>query len=113
MRSFLERPVVKVPEAEAPGVYQRASPLARVNADAPPFLVIQGTSDNLIFPAESRAFVDALRGVSAAPVLYAEVPRGQHAFDATPSVRTAHVVSGVERFLTGVLAAHRARVPGA
>lgn len=97
---FVERRVVKVPQADAPAVYERATPLARVNEDAPPFMVVQGTSDNLVFPAESRAFVDRLRLTSRAPVVYAEIPRGQHAFDAVPSLRTARVVAGVERFLT-------------
>ena len=104
---FVERLVVKAPLADAPAVYARATPLKRVNEDAPPFLVIQGTSDNLVFPAESRAFVARLRDVSNAPVAYAEIPRAQHAFDALPSVRTAHVVSAIERFLTSVHTAHR------
>ena len=56
-------------------------PLARVHAGAPPFLLVQGTSDNLVSPDESRAFVDKLRTNSSAVVAYAEVPRGQHAFD--------------------------------
>jgi acetyl esterase/lipase len=95
----VERNVVRVAPAEAPQVYERAAPTTRVNAAAPPFLVVQGTSDNLVLPAESRAFVDRLRGASRQPVVYAEIPRGHHAFDAVPSVRTAHVVAGVERFL--------------
>ena len=60
-----------------------------------PFLVVQGTSDNLVSPDESRAFVDKLRTNSSAVVAYAEVPRGQHAFDAVASVRTGHVINGV------------------
>jgi acetyl esterase/lipase len=105
-QSFVERLVVKVPMADAPAVYAHASALKRVNDDAPPFLVIQGTSDNLVFPAESRALVSRLRAVSKAPTAYAEIPRAQHEFDALPSVRTAHVVSGVERFLRHVHAGH-------
>ena len=46
-------------------------------------------------PDESRAFVDKLRTNSSAVVAYAEVPRGQHAFDAVASVRTSHVINGV------------------
>ena len=107
MRLFLERPVVKVPLADAPAVYERGTPLARVTEGAPPFFVVQGTSDNLVFPAESRAFVERLRRTSRASVAYAEVPRGHHAFDAVPSIRTARVVQGVERFLDDVYARHR------
>ena len=104
---LLERFVVRVPSADAPATYERGNPLLRVNEDAPPFLVIQGSSDNLVFPAESRGLVDRLREVSHAPVAYAEIPRAQHAFDVFPSVRTAHVISGVERFLAHVHSAHR------
>ncbi len=78
-----------------------------MNADAPPFMVVQGTSDNLVFPAEARAFVDRLRETSRAPVVHLEITRGQHAFDAVLSVRTARVVAGVERFLAHTYAAYR------
>lgn len=104
----LEKPVVKVPLAEAPDLYERASPLARVSADAPPFLVVQGGADNLVPPAEARAFVERLRAVSRSPVAYAEVPGAQHAFDAVASVRTGHAIRGVERFLAHAYTAHRA-----
>jgi acetyl esterase/lipase len=108
---FVERYVVKLPAADAPDVYTRATPLARLNENAPPFMVVQGTSDNLVYPAESRAFVDRLRETSRAPVVYAEVPRGHHAFDAVPSVRTAHVVAGVERFLAHTYSVYREARP--
>ena len=104
---FVERHVVKAQQDEVPGVYERATPLHRVNEAAPPFMVVQGTSDNLVFPAESRAFVDRLRHTSHAAVVYAEVPRGHHAFDAVPSIRTARVVAGVERFLAHTYSRHR------
>ena len=52
--------------------------------------------------AEARAFVAALRAVSKSLVLYAELPYTQHAFDVLPSVRSAHAVAAVVRFLEGV-----------
>jgi acetyl esterase/lipase len=79
--------------------FEKASPLARVRADAPPFFVIHGSSDSLVEVAQARAFVDALRAVSHEPVAYAELPGTQHAFDVFPSIRSAHVVRGVDRFL--------------
>jgi acetyl esterase/lipase len=109
LRLFLERPVVKVPKESAPEVYALATPLGRVVEGAPPFLVVQGTSDNLVLPAESRAFVERLRAVSRAPVLYLEVPRGAHWFDAVPSLRTASTVAAIEAFLEAVRAARAAR----
>ena len=70
-----------------------------MRADAPPFFVIHGSSDSLVEVAQARAFVDALRAVSHEPVAYAELPGTQHAFDVFPSIRSAHVVRGVDRFL--------------
>ena len=46
-----------------------------------------------------RAFVQRLRKVSQHSVVYAELPGAQHAFDVFPSIRSAHVVRGVDRFL--------------
>jgi len=46
--------------------------------------------------------VSALREVSKSVVLYAELPYTQHAFDVLPSVRSAHGVAAVVRFLEGV-----------
>jgi acetyl esterase/lipase len=82
-----------------PEIYRAASPLARVSDAAPPFFVIHGHDDSLIPVPEARAFVDALRAVSTNPVVYAELAGAQHAFDIFPSIRSAHVVRGVERFL--------------
>ena len=108
---LVERFVVKAPLAGNRGLYERAAPLAQIHGDAPPFLVVQGTSDNLVFPAESRAFVERMRSTSQAAVAYVEVPRGHHEFDAVASVRTGHVVDGVARFLTHIHAAHRRTAP--
>ena len=108
---LVERFVVKAPLAEDPTPYARAAPLTRVHADAPAFLVVQGTSDNLVSLDESRAFVDKLRANSSAVVAYAEVPRGQHAFDAVASVRTGHVIDGVGRFLNHVHSEYRQTAP--
>lgn len=97
--SLLERYVMGVSPRAGIDTYRAASPLFRVRADAPPFFVIHGRADSLIPVGEAREFVEALRGVSKEPVVYAELAGAQHAFDVFPSVRSAHVVRGVERFL--------------
>jgi dipeptidyl aminopeptidase/acylaminoacyl peptidase len=79
--------------------FEKASPLLRVRRDAPPFFVIHGRSDSLVGVEQAREFVRALRQVSEQPVGYAELPGTQHAFDVFPSIRSAHVVRGVDRFL--------------
>jgi acetyl esterase/lipase len=108
---IVERFVVKKPLAENATLYERGSPLSRVHRDAPPFLVVQGTTDNLVSPAESRVFVERMRSTSEAVVAYVEVPRAHHAFDVVPSVRTGHVIAGVDRFLTHVYTLHRQTAP--
>ena len=89
--------------ASYPEDYRAASPLSRVVPDAPPFFVIHGSNDSLVPVPEARAFVDRLRAVSQNPVAYAEIGGAQHAFDIFPSIRSAHVVRGVERFLDWTL----------
>jgi acetyl esterase/lipase len=86
-------------EATYPDDYRSASPLFRVTADAPPFLVVHGRNDTLVPVAEARAFVTRLRAVAKNPVAYAEIPGAQHAFDVFPSFRSAGVLRGVARFL--------------
>ena len=79
--------------------FEKASPLLRVGPHAPPFLVIHGHHDTMVEVSQARQFVEVLRAVSTSTVGYAELPGTQHAFDVFPSVRSAHVVRGVDRFL--------------
>ncbi|MDT4919052.1 MAG: hypothetical protein QOH89_3752 [Pseudonocardiales bacterium] len=95
----LLRPYVMSRSATYPDDYRAASPLYRVSAEAPPFLVLHGTNDTLVPVADGRAFVDRLREHAKNPVAYAELAGAQHAFDVFPSLRSAAVVRGVARFL--------------
>jgi len=99
---LLERQVFKQRIAENPKLFEDASPLYRVHAEAPPFFVVHGTNDTLVSVGTARQFVGALREVSKSPVLYAELPYTQHAFDVLPSVRSAHTVAAIVRFLEAV-----------
>ncbi|MGB8650505.1 MAG: alpha/beta hydrolase [Mycobacteriales bacterium] len=90
--------------------YERASPLAQVHADAPPFLVVHGRNDTLVPVEEARLLVERLRAVSTQPVLYLELPGTEHAFDVFPSIRSDHVVRAVGRFCE--LLRERATSPG-
>jgi acetyl esterase/lipase len=99
LRWVLERYVFKAWRDESPEPFRDASPLHRVHAKAPPFLVIHGDADSLTAVEDARRFVAALREASPAPVLYAEMHGGQHAFDLVPSLRTAPVIEAIERFL--------------
>lgn len=98
-KRFFAKVVLKKSFRDDPDAYRRASPVARVNADAPPFFVIHGTHDSLVPVAQARQFTARLRAISKAPVCYAELPHAQHAFEIFHSPRTAHVVRAVDRFL--------------
>ena len=79
--------------------FQRASPLFRINPDAPPFLIIHGDKDSMIPFTEGRAFAEKLEQTSSNPVAYAQISGGQHAFDMLPSIRSEYVIQGVEKYL--------------
>ena len=97
-RSLLERLVLKTGDEQA---HADASPLQAVRhaAGIPPFLVIHGRNDTLVPVVEARLFVQRLRELSSQPVCYIELPGTQHAFDVFPSIRSAHVVRAVGRFV--------------
>ena len=101
---FLSRVVMPGKLADHPELYAAMSPVEHVNADAPPFLVIQGELDVLVWREESKAFADELSAVSNQPVVYWEVPGAQHAFDIFNSRRSAAAVDVCERFAAVVAA---------
>jgi acetyl esterase/lipase len=121
MAPFLQRVVMKCSPHERRTLWDSASPISRVHADAPPFFVIHGTHDALAYVEDARLFVQALRAVSRNPVVYAEIPGAQHAFEIFHSVRCAYAVDAVGAFLEYVRAslahqpgeesAHAARRP--
>jgi acetyl esterase/lipase len=99
MGKHLERLVIGAKRAADPDVFDRASPMSRINADAPPFLISHGTNDTLIPVEEGRLFARLLRDVSKAPVVYAELPRAQHAFDIFGTPRANQAAEAVAHFL--------------
>jgi len=114
IQRFFEPIVMKKRLCDDPDAFRKASPIDLVRPDAPPFFVIHGSRDTLAPVEDARLFVERLRAVSNAPVLYAEMEGAQHAFDIFPSFRTARVIEAVERFLRAVhVAYHGGRTLGA
>jgi acetyl esterase/lipase len=76
------------------------SPRAYVRPEAPPFFIAQGDHDTYSpqFLTIARTFVAELRKRSNQPVVYAELPGAQHAFDVFHSIRFEAVVAGIEAF---------------
>jgi acetyl esterase/lipase len=99
---FLERVVVKRRQSRKPALFRDASPVARVHAEAPPFLVIHGARDVIIPVGEARLFVERLRDTSSNPVGYVEMPGTGHGFDLTDGVRTSAAVRAIGLFLNHI-----------
>lgn len=83
---------------EIGGPASPAGPLGHDAATAPPFFIAHGRRDSLAHVETARRTVEHLRAGSAQPVVYAELPHGQHAFDLFHSPRFSAVVDGVEAF---------------
>ena len=96
---FLAPRILQKTWADSPDDFEAASPILRITADAPDFFVLHGKHDSLVPVDQARLFVDRLRATSKRTVVYAELPGAQHAFDVFPSIRSAHVVRAIDRYL--------------
>lgn len=111
--AFLQKFVVKKPITENRQLYVDASASYRLRPDAPPFFVLHGQNDSIIPVPEGRAFAEALKKVSTSPVVYAEIPHAQHAFDFYyGSPRAHYTAQAVEEFLSWVMATRKEGRPG-
>jgi acetyl esterase/lipase len=99
---FLERVVVNRKIDKHPEVFRKASPLARVHSDAPPFLVVHGSGDTVIPVKQARDFVEKLKRVSRSVVSYVELPGAGHGFDMTDGARTGPMATAIGLFLNQV-----------
>jgi acetyl esterase/lipase len=104
MEPVLTKVVMKSRLADAAHLWHAASPLSHVHVHAPPFFIVQGAQDTLVWSEDARAFVSALGKVSTSVVGYAEIPYAQHAFDLMTNRRSVHTVRAIARFLTHVRA---------
>mgnify|MGYP001812799401 FL=1 len=102
---LMEPLVIKAFLDDEPDKFRDVSPLDRVHAAAPPFLVVQGDRDTLAPVVEARAFVERLSEQSTSRVLYMEFPGAQHIFDLFYSHQSAQMVEGVLAFLNDEYAA--------
>lgn len=82
---------------------QASSPMALDANGAPPFFVVHPERDTLVIAEDARAFVEHIRTTSPSPVVYAELPGAQHAFDYFYSIRFEAVIDGIEAFANWVL----------
>ena len=104
MVPMVAKQVFKLSRNEIEEPFRNASPIAHIHEDAPPFFVLHGRNDSLIPVEQARSFTARLREVSRQPVVYAELPCAQHAFEIFGSARAAHAAVAVEQFLAEVYA---------
>ncbi len=105
---FLERVVVKRTIARHPELFRDASPIARAHRNAPPFLVIHGSKDNVIPVEQARSFVERMRATSHSMVGYLELPGAGHGFDLIDGERAGVAAHATSLFLNQV---YRTKVP--
>ncbi len=74
-----------------------SSPLDRLG-EAPPILFLHGVQDSSVLVEDVREFAVRLREVSGSPVVLAELPGAQHAYDLFRSVRYSYVIEAVAAF---------------
>jgi acetyl esterase/lipase len=108
MAPMLGKYVFKLSRPQTAEAFRAASPITHVSADAPPFFVLHGRNDSLIPVEQARSFTARLRDVSGRPVVYAELPFAQHAFEIFASARARHAALAVEQFLAEIYASDHA-----
>ena len=87
----------RIPEERA--TYRDASPVSHVTPDAPPFLLVHGTIDNLVPVSQARRLAALLHDAGVEAVLV-ELPGAPHAFDVFHSMWADTAVDGVVRYLS-------------
>ncbi len=108
MEPFVGKYVFKSRLEQDRARWEQASTISHVGPHAPPFFVLHGDNDSIVPVGQARTFVDELRKESVEPVVYAEMPGAQHAFEVLPSVRAHASAHAVERFLAVVRSEHNA-----
>jgi acetyl esterase/lipase len=111
MDAFIARKIIQRPYDDVPEIFEDGSPIAWVDRSgvaerAPPFCVVQGTHDSLVWVEEVRRFVAELSPRATQPLVYAELPGAQHAFEIFHSPRTSHYLNAAAIWLEWVRARH-------
>jgi acetyl esterase/lipase len=111
MEEFISWRVIQQTRETAPDVFEDGSPISWIHREgvaeaAPPFCIVQGTHDSLVWVEEVRRFVAEFAPLTSVPLVYAELPRAQHAFEIFHSPRTSHLLNAASAWLEWVRARH-------
>jgi acetyl esterase/lipase len=108
LREFLGDNVMPCGYEQDPGLWNEASPIARVHPDMPPLFVVHGTHDSVVPVEEAEHFVRVARVVARAPVAFARLRGAQHAYDLANSRWTHPTVEAIFAFGELLFAEYRA-----
>jgi acetyl esterase/lipase len=90
-----------------PVPWRRASPVHVAVPDRPPFWIVHGGADTLVWPRLSRRLVGALEAAGGPEVGYLEVPWATHGFDFFSGPRGRLVAAAVSSVLDDLYARGR------
>ncbi len=108
LRGFLVDNVMPCGYEQDPGLWDEASPIARVHPDMPPLFVVHGTHDTVIPVQEAEHFVREARLVARAPVAFAPLYGAQHGYDMANSRWTHPTAEAILAFGELLFADYRA-----
>jgi acetyl esterase/lipase len=108
LQNFISNRIIYDSVQDNPELWELASPITQITPDLPPFMVIHGDNDTLASVQDGRLFSAKLREVSESPVVYAELPGTEHAFEIVRSLRTEETIDAVHCFLEWALERHNA-----
>jgi acetyl esterase/lipase len=81
-----------------------SSPFDYAERGCPPLLIVHGDQDTLTSAKTARTLAERSLHASANPVVYAQLPGGQHSFDLLASIRFETVIDGLEAFVASITA---------
>lgn len=112
LSTLVEPLVVKAFLEDEPEKFFDASPIDRIHAAAPPFVISHGDRDTLSPIEEARAFANKLWGTSRSRFVYMEFPGAQHIFDLGYSYRSTQMIEGIFRCSRTSTVAHNTTPSG-
>lgn len=86
LSDYHDAPMLGKTLAEAPALYREASPITYVRRTSPPFLILHGSADTTVNPAQSKALAHALEA-NGVPHKFVLVEGAPHSFHLQPAQR--------------------------
>ena len=111
MDGFISRTIIQQTREASPEVYEDGSPISWIHRDgvaeaAPPFCIVQGTHDSLVWVEEVRRFVAEFAPQTSVPLVYAQNCRGAACFEVFHSPRTSHFLNAASMWLEWIRVQH-------